>query len=386
MRFFRLVLALGLISLLASPVVAQTPADSAAAEGAPAYAVYSAEGAPTDLDAIAAAMDTVQVVFVGEQHDDPIAHELQAALLTEAYALARQQDRPVALSLEMFERDVQPILNEYLAGLITEQHFRDAARPWNNYETDYRPLVEFAKAHDLPVVAANAPRRYVNRVSRLGPDALADLPPAALATLPPLPYPGPSAAYREAWMSLMAEMMGGPHGSASDEASSEEQEAPPSETDTLDLPPDHPPIPEDAPPVGPEHGQRTQEGQSGDDLPEGHPPIENAEPAMPGGMPTMDNMLAAQALWDAAMAFSIDEYLEARADGLVLHMVGAFHVTDGLGTPEALRHYRPGTASLVVVIEAVEDPATFDPDSHAGLGDFVILTDASRPRSFDASF
>ncbi|NBC15922.1 MAG: hypothetical protein GVY18_01260 [Bacteroidetes bacterium] len=359
-------------------------ADSAAAESAPSpYAIYTADGTPADLAAIVAAMDTVQVVFIGEQHDDPIAHDLQATLLMEAYATARQQDRPVALSLEMFERDVQPILDEYLAGLITEQHFRDDARPWQNYETDYRPLVEFAKAHELPVLAANAPRRYVNRVSRLGPDALAGLPPAARATLPPLPYPPPSPAYREAWMALMTEMMGGPHGGGSEDDSADNAEAPTAASaDTLDLPPDHPPIPEDAPPVGPEHGQRMQ---AGDDLPEGHPPIEEPDPA-PSGMPSMENMLAAQALWDAAMAFSIDEYLEVHAEGLVLHMVGAFHVTRGLGTPEALRHYRPGTASLVVVIEAVEDPTAFDSDAHAGLGDFVVLTDASRPRSFDASF
>lgn len=370
--------------LLPSVVAAQAPAspDTASTEAVPAYAVYTADGTAIDLDAIVAAMDTVQVAFIGEQHDDPIAHALQATLLTEAYALARQQDRPMALSLEMFERDVQPIVDEYLAGLITEQHFRDDARPWQNYETDYRPLVEFAKAHAMPVLAANAPRRYVNRVSRLGPDALADLPPTALATLPPLPYPGPSPAYREAWMSLMAEMMGGPHGSASDEAS-EEQEATVADADTLDLPPDHPPIPEDAPPVGPEHGQRTR---AEDNLPEDHPPVDESASSVADGMPSMDNMLAAQALWDAAMAFSIDEYLEVHAEGLVLHMVGAFHVTEGLGTPEALRHYRPGTATLVVVIEAVEDPTAFDPEVHAGLGDFVILTDASRPRSFDVSF
>jgi uncharacterized iron-regulated protein len=379
MRF----LPLWLLALLcvAAPVTAQAPTDTTAAAGPP-YVVYTADGAPTDLATVVAAMDTVQVVFVGEQHDDPIAHELQAALLTEAYAAARQQDRPVALSLEMFERDVQPIVNEYLAGLITEQHFRDDARPWQNYETDYRPLVEFAKAHEVPVIAANAPRRYVNRVSRLGPEALVDLSPAAHATLPPLPYPPPSPAYREAWMALMTEMMGGPHGSAPGDAP-DEHDATTADADTLDLPPDHPPIPEDAPPVGPEHGQRMQ---TGDDLPEGHPPVEDAEPATTGAMPSMENMLAAQGLWDAAMAFSIDEYLEAHASGLVLHMVGAFHVTEGLGTPEALRHYRPGTASLVVVIEAVEDPATFDPGDHAGLGDFVVLTDASRPRSFDASF
>ena len=38
-----------------------------------------------------------------------------------------------------------------------------------------------------PVVAANAPRRYVSIVGRQGPDALLALPAQPLAGLPPLP-------------------------------------------------------------------------------------------------------------------------------------------------------------------------------------------------------
>src|SRR3954467_8455063 len=68
--------------------------------------------------------------------------------------------------MEMFERDVQIVLDEYLSDLITEQHFLASSRPWGNYKTDYRPLVELAKEKHLDVIAANAPRRYVNMVSR----------------------------------------------------------------------------------------------------------------------------------------------------------------------------------------------------------------------------
>jgi uncharacterized iron-regulated protein len=71
-------------------------------------------------------------------------------------------------SLEMFERDVQIVLDEYVKDLITEKKFLDDSRPWNNYKTDYRPLVEYAKQNKLPVIAANAPRRYINMVSRGG--------------------------------------------------------------------------------------------------------------------------------------------------------------------------------------------------------------------------
>lgn len=52
------------------------------------------------------------VVFVGEQHDDPETHRAEADLLD---AIGRR-GRPVVLSLEMFERDVQPVVDDYLAG------------------------------------------------------------------------------------------------------------------------------------------------------------------------------------------------------------------------------------------------------------------------------
>ena len=75
-------------------------------------------------------------IIVGEGHDDPTGHMLEAQLLEaayEAYGTAESADvtaRPVALSLEFFQRDAQPILDEYLAGLITERSFRAASRPW----------------------------------------------------------------------------------------------------------------------------------------------------------------------------------------------------------------------------------------------------------------
>ena len=52
----------------------------------------------------------------------------------------------LVLSLEMFEADNQFVLNEYLAGRITEEEFLAKSRPWPRYKTDYRQLVEFAKA------------------------------------------------------------------------------------------------------------------------------------------------------------------------------------------------------------------------------------------------
>lgn len=170
------------------------------------FAVYAADGSAASLADLVATMGDHDVVFVGERHDDPITHRVQTLLLEQAVD-RYSASRDVVLSLEMFERDVQYVVDEYLDGLITESHFLSSARPWDNYPTDYRPMVEVARAEGLEVVAANAPRRYVNRASRLGRDSLAGLGPEALRHLPPMPYPEASDAYRAEWDALMGDAM-----------------------------------------------------------------------------------------------------------------------------------------------------------------------------------
>jgi uncharacterized iron-regulated protein len=126
----------------------------------------------TTITAIAEGMQPGQVLVYGEQHDDSIGHLLERNLLE---ALYRKQGGNVILSLEMFHRDVQYILDEYLAGIISEKNFIKEARAWETYKTDYRPSVEFAKEKGLKVLAANTPSRYTNLVTRKGLQALNDL-------------------------------------------------------------------------------------------------------------------------------------------------------------------------------------------------------------------
>ena len=125
----------------------------------------------TDFEAMLADVARADVIVVGEQHDDPNTHRLEAAILQ---GLLRRRV-PVVVSLEMFERDVQPILDDYLAGKVTEEEFLAKSRPWPRYASDYRSLVEMAKAHRWPVVAANVPRRFASDVSKQGVRALDSL-------------------------------------------------------------------------------------------------------------------------------------------------------------------------------------------------------------------
>jgi uncharacterized iron-regulated protein len=70
-------------------------------------------------------------------------------------------------------------------------------------------LVEYAKQNKLAVIAANAPRRYVNMVSRNGRDSINNLSPEAKKWLAPLPFASPSAEYAKKFNSLMGGINGG---------------------------------------------------------------------------------------------------------------------------------------------------------------------------------
>ncbi|HEY0050278.1 MAG TPA: ChaN family lipoprotein [Pyrinomonadaceae bacterium] len=272
------------------------------------YRIYDRQGNASSMEKIVDSLKDVDVVFLGENHDDATAHYLQNEIFRRAFE-KHGKERAIALSLEMFERDVQTVVDEYLRDLISENHFLLSARAWGNYKTDYKPLLEFAKTGKLEVIAANAPRRYVNMVSRSGRESLNRLSPEARRWLAPLPYGEASDAYAKKFSALM--------GQNSDSAT----------------------------------------------------PVKHSP------------MLNAQALWDATMAFSIAEYLKRAKNPLVVHLNGAFHTENRLGTPEHLLKYSPKTRFLVVTMRSEDNFANFDKTKHADLGDFVILTDSKVPRS-----
>ena len=165
-------------------------------------------GAASDLGAVVDAASRADVVFLGEIHNDSLGHLVEAEVLRALHARVGAR-RPVVLALEMVETDVQLVLDEYLAGLVSERDWLAASRPWTNY-ADYRPLVEYARAHGLPVVATNAPTRYVRLVARR-PHALDSLSAEARRWLPPAVAP-PSPALADTFTALMGGMShgGGP--------------------------------------------------------------------------------------------------------------------------------------------------------------------------------
>ena len=125
----------------------------------------------SDFETMLADLARADAVFVGEQHDDPNTHRLELAIVE---GLTRRRTA-VVVAMEMFERDVQENLDKYAAGTITEEQFLKDSRPWPRYATDYRPIVEFARANKLPIVASNVPRRIASAVGKTGLAAVEQL-------------------------------------------------------------------------------------------------------------------------------------------------------------------------------------------------------------------
>ena len=117
-----------------------------------------------NISQLAKRLKQADVVFLGEFHGNHASHLLQAQLQAELFSQRSNQ----VLTMEQFTTDYQDVLDHYFDEEIGEKLLIKQADAWRNYTASYRPLIEFAKHHSLPVYAANAPAGYVRCVGRHG--------------------------------------------------------------------------------------------------------------------------------------------------------------------------------------------------------------------------
>lgn len=122
------------------------------------------------------------MLLFGELHNNPIAHWLQLEMTRSLYS-----ERNLILGAEMFEADNQEPLNRYLKGEINAKELASSARLWNNYNTDYAPIVNFARDTGLQLIATNIPRKYANMVYKNDFQALDTLSELEKSWIAPLP-------------------------------------------------------------------------------------------------------------------------------------------------------------------------------------------------------
>lgn len=170
---FRLLLACRALAAAATLVV--LPASGATTTDCVAVATWMSPG-PSGAQTVAAAelltrLARQSVVLLGEGHDNAEHHRWQLQTLTALHAL-----RPnMVLAFEMFPRRVQPALERWVAGELTEAEFLAAAewgRVWNVDAQLYLPIFHFARMNRVPMVALNVDRDFIRTVNEKGFDAV----------------------------------------------------------------------------------------------------------------------------------------------------------------------------------------------------------------------
>lgn len=282
------------------------------------YRIYSVKTQQeTTLNDIIRELKSNDVLFFGEEHNDSIAHEIENKLLEMMYANFGKQ---TVLSLEMFERDVQPIMNEYIGGYIREKNFIKDARIWSNYK-DYRPMIEFAKKNSLYVICANAPSRYTYLAGSKGQTLLATLPETSKPFFAPLPFDTATGEYRDKIIETTS--------------------------------------------------QHTNN-------------VIDSTKKMPPSMPAnLFNFVVAQSLWDATMAYSLSEFSKQHKNKKILQINGKYHSDEYYGIVLHLKKYAPTLKILVISCCSDESFPNINWNKYKNHGDYIIITDPTIPKTYE---
>ncbi|MBF0463085.1 MAG: ChaN family lipoprotein [Magnetococcales bacterium] len=136
-------------------------------------------GQPLSPKTLLEKMQPAQVIYLGEQHDNPYHHQLQRAILAKLLA---QGKRP-AIGFEFFSRDQTGWLMQFTVGkpspfaLPQPDDPGEALRKKLGWEkrpdwANYFPLLELAREYHLPVFGADLPDGLRVRLTRSGLEGL----------------------------------------------------------------------------------------------------------------------------------------------------------------------------------------------------------------------
>jgi len=283
-------------------------------------------------DDVRNAMRWADVILVGEQHDDAVAHQVELALVSDAAELAP----PAGISMEMLERDEQEIVDAYLDGEMSPAEFvrRTGSSDWGakgKWGDWYQPIVDTARNARVPLIAANSPRKYVREARIEGYGVLLAHPPG-----------------ERKWYFIPERILTGAYARRFRMVMNRH-----------------------SPPSGPRK-----------DKPAARPATtQPARRQAPRREIDIDAFFRAQLVWDATMAGSIAEALDG---GLarVIHLVGQFHTDFDGGTVQYLIDRKPDLKILTVSLQKAHARQLRPADRERA--DIVIYTLAKNPKDSDS--
>lgn len=127
----------------------------------------------SDVGGILPELAQKRVVFVGETHDRYEHHLNQLAIIQGLH----QRHPQLAIGLEFFQWPFQAVLDRFVAGEIDETQMLLETEYFSRWRYDYRlykPILDYARANNIPLLALNVPRELTEKVAQGGLAALSE--------------------------------------------------------------------------------------------------------------------------------------------------------------------------------------------------------------------
>jgi aminopeptidase N len=127
----------------------------------------------TTVDNILPYLTESRIIYIGERHDRFAHHINQLQLIKKMHNAGYN----LAVGMEMFQTPFQPVVNDYLAGRIDERTFLKKTEYFSTWRYDYnlyKPIIDYLKQQNLPLVALNTNSEISRKVARDGIYSLSD--------------------------------------------------------------------------------------------------------------------------------------------------------------------------------------------------------------------
>lgn len=122
---------------------------------------------PSDHETLSKALQGADIIYVGDYHT---CHQSQRSFLRILKSMRKQSRRPMVLCLELFHKSMQPVVDGYLAGRITEETFLRRVKLRERWVFDlwanFKPILDFAHYHHIPVIGTEVAREDASLAKR----------------------------------------------------------------------------------------------------------------------------------------------------------------------------------------------------------------------------
>ncbi|MBW1695319.1 MAG: ChaN family lipoprotein [Deltaproteobacteria bacterium] len=116
----------------------------------------------------------VQIVYIGEQHNNSEHHKIQLKIIEELY----EKDSKLSVGMEMFDHSYQPILDRWYAGELDEKSFLKKVHWYSNWKYDfklYRQILLFIKENHIRLIGLNIPFHLPPKIATGGIETLSHI-------------------------------------------------------------------------------------------------------------------------------------------------------------------------------------------------------------------